>query len=103
MRPAAELARQVRALQPWPGTFTGTTAGRLVLWAVGRPGGRDLPPGAAPGTLVAMGDGLALVVGDGRLRLVEVQPAGGRRMTGAELRRGQPALVGSRIADAPLR
>jgi methionyl-tRNA formyltransferase len=102
-RPAALLARQVRALQPWPGTFTETQAGRLVLWAVEVVPAADLPQAAAPGTLLAMGDGLALVAGEDGLRLLEVQPGGGRRMTGAELRRGRPALVGSRIAGAPLR
>jgi methionyl-tRNA formyltransferase len=102
-RPAAVLARQVRALQPWPGTFTETQTGRLVLWAVEVLPRAQLPPDPPPGTLVADGDGLALVTGEDGLRLLEVQPAGGRRMSGAELRRGRPGLVGSRIGAARLR
>lgn len=101
-RSSAVLARQVRALQPWPGTFLESAAGRLLLWRV------EALPGAArpatesgerepPGTFVADGEGLALRTGDGALRLLEVQPAGGRRMSGAELRRGRPGLVGSRV------
>jgi len=92
-RPAVELARQVRAFQPWPGSFVDTTAGRLTLWRV-RPeaaAATDTPPGS----MVASGPGLALIIGDGRLLLEEVQLAGGRRMTGAELRRGHPGLVGT--------
>ena len=34
---------------------------------------------------------------DGRLRLLEVQPAGGRVMSGAAYRRGRPGLLGSRV------
>ena len=97
-KPAALLARQVRAYQPWPGTFAETAAGRLLLWAVTVIRPADVPPGEVPGRLFADGNGLALVTADGGLRLLEVQPAGGRRMSGAELRRGRPGLVGSRIA-----
>ena len=33
----------------------------------------------------------------GRLRLLEVQPAGGRAMSAAELRRGRPAFAGATV------
>lgn len=105
-RPAVTLERQVRAFQPWPGSFVETAAGRLVVWraeAAVRPvspddggGGRVAPPGR----LVADGDGLALATADGLLRLLEVQLAGGRRMSAAELRRGRPGLAGSGIGPA---
>ena len=51
---------------------------------------------------MADGDGLAIEVADGRLRLLEVQAAGGRRMSAAALRRGRPDLVGSRVVDPSL-
>jgi methionyl-tRNA formyltransferase len=94
----AELERRVRALQPWPGTFAETDAGRLIVWAAQPVSG----PAAEPGAIVADGDGLALGVADGTLRLLEVQLGGGRRMSGAELRRGHPDLAGSRIHLAAL-
>jgi methionyl-tRNA formyltransferase len=51
--------------------------------------------GSAPvGTLV---DGPAIATADGLLELVEVQPAGGRKMSGEELLRGRPRLVGAVI------
>jgi methionyl-tRNA formyltransferase len=92
-RPAAELARQVRAYQPWPGSFVDTAVGRLVVWSA-------VPerPDAAPfaGSL----DALGLGVGDGeRLRLLEVQPAGGRRMPWDAFLRGRPSIVGTTIAE----
>jgi methionyl-tRNA formyltransferase len=93
-RSAVELERQVRAYQPWPGTFVETPGGRLVLW-------RAIPEradGAAParGTFDEQG----LAVGDGeRLRLVEVQPAGGTRMPWEAFIRGRPSIVGSSIVE----
>lgn len=90
-RPAGTLERQVRAYQPWPGSFVETPAGRLAVLKglVAERGASD-----RTGALVADGLGLALVAADGRLRLLEVQPAGGRPMTGAAYRRGHPAVVG---------
>ena len=42
--PAIELERQVRAYQPWPGSFVETPAGRLIVWRAG-PDGLDRPAG----------------------------------------------------------
>jgi methionyl-tRNA formyltransferase len=93
-RPAAELERRVRALQPWPGTFLETAAGRVaVLDAAVLPS----ESGDEPGTVVASGRGVALATSDGRLQLRVVTPAGSRPMTGEDLVRGRPGLVGSRV------
>ncbi len=117
-RPAHQLERQVRAFQPWPGSWVDTPEGRLTLWSVrplslgagslgiprpgageDRAGGARRAPGGPPqGTLVPDGEGLALAVSDGALRLDEVQLAGGRRMTSAELRRGHPGLAGATVS-----
>jgi methionyl-tRNA formyltransferase len=97
-RPATELERQVRALQPWPGTFVETEAGRIkVLRAA------VVPPDSnatVPGTF-APGPTLRLHTADGDLVLLEVQPAGGRPMTGEELVLGRPTLPGSRVVVGP--
>jgi methionyl-tRNA formyltransferase len=92
---AAALERQVRAFQPWPGSFIEVDGRRLVVWAA------EVAPegvGDAPGRLEARDDGLDLTTTGGRLRLLEVQPAGGRRMSGADLLRGRPALAGASVA-----
>lgn len=89
------LERQVRAYQPWPGSFLESVAGRLLVWRATAAGGPA--EGQVPGTLVPNGSGLALVAADGLLELDEVQLAGRRRMRGDELRRGHPELVGSRV------
>ena len=89
---AAELERQVRAYQPWPGSFIDAATGRLVVWAA-HPG-RARPHTVQVGALIAMPDGgLAVAASDALLILDEVQPQGGRRMTAAELLRGRPGLT----------
>jgi methionyl-tRNA formyltransferase len=93
------LDRQIRAFQPWPGTFIETPAGRVIVWDA-----RPLEAGASrrPGTLIRLpANRLALSARDGLFELIEVQPAGGRRMTGAELLRGRPALAGASITPSP--
>jgi methionyl-tRNA formyltransferase len=89
-RGAQALERQVRAYQPWPGSFIETPDGRLTVWASEVGGTTD----AVPGSLGKVG----LAAADGRwLRLLEVQPAGGRRMPWAAFLRGRPAILGASI------
>ena len=94
-RPAVALERQVRALRPWPGTFVEVGGGRIgVLRAAVAPS----RVGDEQGCLVGDGPaGLALATADGRLQLLEVQPAGGRPMDGASLLRGRPRLLSTRV------
>ncbi len=88
-RPAVELERQVRAYQPWPGSYVETPLGRLIVWRA------DVEPDGPP---VGTFDGKGLGTGDGaRLRLREVQPAGGIHMSWDAFVRGRPAIVGSSI------
>jgi methionyl-tRNA formyltransferase len=89
------LDRQIRAYLPWPGTFFETDAGRVIVWDA-----RPLGGGATreTGTLLRLpANRVALAASDGLLELIEVQPAGGRRMSAVELVRGRPGLVGSVI------
>jgi methionyl-tRNA formyltransferase len=86
-RPASTLERQVRAFQPWPGSFLEDGDARLVVWRSSVTDPSD--PLATRGALVPDGDALALVTADGWLRLDEVQPAGRARMSGAAYRRGR--------------
>jgi methionyl-tRNA formyltransferase len=93
--PAWQLERRVRAFRPWPGSFVELADGeRLAILRATVAAGE---PADHPGVLVADGSGLALATGDGRLRLLEVRPAGGKAMDGAAYRRGRPAAVGGRV------
>lgn len=92
-RPATELERQVRAFQPWPGSFVDTEVGRLVVWKAVVGPASDAPAGAfVPG---------GLSTARGELLLREVQPAGGNRMSWDALIRGRPTIVGSGVVPGP--
>lgn len=92
-RPAVELERKVRAYLGWPGSYLETSAGRLVVWRASVVPHLDVPAGM----IVVSGPGLALGTSSGSLGLDEVQLPGGRRMSGAELRRGHSSLAGTPV------
>jgi methionyl-tRNA formyltransferase len=100
-RSAVDIDRRVRALQPWPGSFTHWRGGRLSLWEVeseaAAPAGQ-----AAAGTVIDAGDqGIRVACGDGSvLRIVELQRAGGRRQPAAEFLRGHDLAAGDRLETA---
>ena len=90
---AAELERQVRAYEPWPGSFLETPAGRLVVWRATVDGPTfDTTPG-----MIWPGPELRVATAENWLILDEVQQAGGRRMTGEAWLRGRSGIAGSVI------
>jgi methionyl-tRNA formyltransferase len=84
--PAHRLERQVRAYQPWPGSWLEWDSDRIVVW---RASVEETRTTDLPGTVAATAAGPVLVTSDGGLRLDEVQPAGRRRMSGADYLRGR--------------
>jgi methionyl-tRNA formyltransferase len=98
-RAAVEIERQIRAYQPWPGSYLELPEGRLIVWSAAVVDPRDdrladdrsASATPAPGTF-RIDRELFMATGSGELRLDEVQPAGKRRMTAAEYLRGHPQL-----------
>ena len=88
-RPAAELARAVRAFNPAPGAWTPFEDAPLKIWSA-----RAVAGQGAPGTVIAAGDALVVATGDGALAVDELQPAGGRRMTAAAFCAGRALAPG---------
>jgi methionyl-tRNA formyltransferase len=76
-RPAEELARRVRAFQPWPGTRMPWRGGDLKVQRA-----RPEPGKAAPGATLVIQGWPAVGTADGLLVLEEVQPAGKKPMPG---------------------
>lgn len=91
-RPAAELERSVRALNPHVGTHLELDGGdRLGVRAA-----EATAEGPSQGAVEARGDELVLGTSDGALRLLLVQPAGGRAMLAGDYLRGHPPPVTAR-------
>jgi methionyl-tRNA formyltransferase len=91
---SVELDRQVRAYQPWPGSYVETVAGRLLVWRSEPVGVRLEGEDTTPGRIGRFG----MYTGDGTyLAFREVQPAGGKRMDWDAFVRGRPVIVGSSI------
>ena len=94
--PAATLERLVRATIPWPGAFTEWRGRALKVWRAVAGAAPERP--AVPGTVVRVTDDtLEVATGQGTLGLVEVQPAGGRRMRVREFLTGHHIEVGERL------
>ena len=95
-RPAVELERQIRAFDPWPGTFFESRGRRVKLLraAVGEAPEGGLPPGS-----VVVGPPLGVVCGDGRCLLPELMQREGKRPQPAEeFLRGFPLIQGEILA-----
>jgi methionyl-tRNA formyltransferase len=100
-KPATFIQRQVRALKPWPTTYTHwhRPQGEPLRVIVDHVTVQPEPTTAEPGTVV-VSDGKQLVIatGAGRLALDALQPAGKRVLQISEFLRGYPVKVGERFA-----
>jgi methionyl-tRNA formyltransferase len=110
-RTAAEIRNQVRALQPWPTTYTfllrpeGAPL-RLIFDQVATADeeavkvtllGHQRPP---PGSVIAVDkDALMILCGKGAILPQIVQPAGKRTMSVGEFLRGHPLRIGDRFGN----
>jgi methionyl-tRNA formyltransferase len=95
-RPAAELARQVRACAGWPGAFT-TWRGQSLK--VLRAAADDTPSALAPGTVYwldgASGRAVGVSTGAGSLRLETIELAGRRPTSATAFVQGYRDFVGA--------
>jgi methionyl-tRNA formyltransferase len=81
-RPAGEIARQVRAFNPWPVAETRWQGQQLRIWEAGP---RSDGPSAVPGTVVeAAGGRLVVAAGSGTLEVHRLQLAGRNATSAAE-------------------
>lgn len=91
--PAAELARKVRAFNPFPGANGLVDGVAVKLWLA-----EPVAGGGAPGqVLQADAQGIVVACGDGALKLLELQKPGGKRLAAAEFLKGF-ALAGLRFS-----
>ncbi len=96
-RPAVELERQVRALNPWPGVSVEYEGERIKVLAAAVEEGapRGGATGTLPGTLID--DALGVATGAGVLRLLRVQRAGRDPQDAETFILGYPMPAGTRL------
>jgi methionyl-tRNA formyltransferase len=94
---AVHIARMIRAYDPWPVARTrlGGDENEILIW---RAAVEDASAGGdAPGTVVSVKPSPVVQCGRGRLRLVEVQAAGRKRISAADFFRGKRVQPGARF------
>ncbi len=93
-RSAEELARQVRAFNPFPVAQAGFNGEIWRVWMAHALAGT---PGGIPGTVVDVGDGIVVGCGEGALRITELQKPGGKRLVARDFLAGTPLRPGDRF------
>lgn len=93
---ADEIDRRIRAFNPVPGASTRFAGQPLKIWRAELAGA--CPAGSVPGTVLQVEDGVPRVAaGTGSLRLLELQRAGGKRVSAQAFLAGTPLPAGSRL------
>jgi methionyl-tRNA formyltransferase len=93
---ARAIDRRIRAFDPAPGAFGLLDGGLVKIWRA-----EPFETGAAeaPGTIVRAGpSGIDVATGNGLVRILELQPAGSRRMAAAAAVAGRLVRPGTRFA-----
>lgn len=86
-QPATQLARKIRAFNPFPGAMATCDGTAIKFWcAEAVPASNQL----SPGQVIAANshDGVIVACGDGALRVTELQKPGGKRLPAAEFLKG---------------
>jgi methionyl-tRNA formyltransferase len=83
-RPAVELARKVRAFNPFPGAHAQAGGTNIKIWNAQALDGN----GQVGQVLSADAQGIVVACGEGALRLTELQKPGGKRLAAGEFLKG---------------
>lgn len=84
-KPAQELERLVRGLNPWPSAYTQLNGKTLKIWKASV---LEKESGKEPGTMEVSKNAIAVQTGTGKLQLEEIQLEGKKRMTTDAFLRG---------------
>ena len=95
-RPAAHIARQVRAYHPWPGSFT-HWRGRQLKVIEASVVESDVGLSGYPGQALSLPHGVGVVSGEGVLELGKLQLESKRPVSGQQFAQGYRDFVGSKV------
>ena len=96
---AAIIVQQVKAFNPWPGTWTIWRGKILKIIKVGKII-KDKPKSGLliiPGQVIEISSGFGVQTGQGVLEILEIQPSGKRPMPIQDFLRGHQQIVGERL------
>lgn len=96
-KPAQEIERLIRGLNPWPSAYTHLNRKTLKVWkaeTVEETAGEQMEPGSIAGVTK---NSIFVRTGQGLLKLVEVQLEGKKRMTADAFLRGFTVEAGIRL------
>ncbi len=91
---AVQIERMTRAYDPWPVARTRLGRDEVLIW---RAAVEDAASNGSPGTIVSVKPNPVVQCGIGRLRLVEVQAPGRKRISAADFLRGKRVEAGARF------
>lgn len=97
-KPAEELECLIRGLNPWPSAYTKLKGKTLKIWKASVEESSKQAGGQEAGIVIEAGrDGFIVQTGQGRLKLLEVQLEGKKRMETDAFLRGYPVETGTRL------
>ena len=102
-RTAPQIVNQIRAFQPWPGSYTtwvpeNISAVRLIIHKASAVDIAESERSLEPGRVISADKECLLVqTGAGALSIETIQPAGKRAMSVADFLRGQQPAIGDRF------
>lgn len=91
---AGDIHNQVRGLNPWPGAYTTFKGETIKIWKTRFLEANTADTGTPGQVLRIEDDGITVATGGGLVKLLEVQPAGKRRMAASDFFRGRHGSVG---------
>ena len=94
---AEQIARQIRAYHPWPGSFTHWNGRQLKVHEASALDGVESEP---PGTVTELPQGIAVTTGEEALLLRRVQIEGRQATDISEFARGYRHFTGSRLGTS---
>ena len=96
---ATAIALQIRAWQPWPTSYTQLQreGQEPVRISISKAEAVEGVAGSEPGVVLAIAGELRIAASEGTaLKVLELQPAGKKKMAVGEFLRGRPVQVGDR-------
>ena len=93
-RSASELHNQIRAFNPWPGTWTTTQMGRLKIWAAQPCTGKG-----RPGEVIAVDNNPIVATGNGALEILIAQLPGKQKGPAKNLILSRKVKLGDLIGE----